>query len=269
MPEEIQEPPGSLTRGVVSIDLASGRVTHTADGRQESHEIGTAAGFDLVSRAWLRAGWDAKYVYGFTWAGRPIIQLPEDMIRIQELVYSVRPDMIIETGIAHGGSLIFYAGLLKQMGGGRVVGVDIEIRPHNRRAIEEHELFDAITLIEGSSTDPQIIGRVAGEAARAKRAMVILDSNHTRDHVLAELRGYAPLVTIGSFVVVADGIMRDVAGAPRTTAEWATDNPQSAIDQFLAETPAFVLEEPAFPFNEGAVRKRVTYWPRCYLRRLE
>jgi cephalosporin hydroxylase len=120
----------------------------------------------------------------------------------------VRPDVIIETGIAHGGSLIFYAGLLRLMDGGRIVGIDIEIRPHNRKAIEEHELFDLITLVEGSSIDPGIVARVAEAVAGAARTMVILDSNHTREHVLAELRAYGPLVTPGSYVIVADGIMR-------------------------------------------------------------
>jgi cephalosporin hydroxylase len=256
-----------MTRGVVSVDLAAGTVTLSLDGAETTHPLGSAEGFEVVSRAWLRAGWDAKYVYGFTWAGRPIIQLPEDLVRVQEVVHAVRPRVIVETGIAHGGSLIFYAGLLKQMEGGLVVGVDIEIRAHNRAAIEAHELFGLIRLVEGSSVDPAIVDRVRAEVAGAEPVMVILDSNHTREHVLAELRSYAPLVSPGSFLVVADGIMRDLAGAPRTRTDWVTDNPQTAVDEFLAENADFQLEEPAFPFNEGAVAHRVTYWPRCYLRR--
>jgi cephalosporin hydroxylase len=252
---------------VIAVDLEAGRVSLDLDGRVVTHELDSPEGFDLVSRAWIRAGWDAKYVYSFSWLGRPIIQLPEDMVRVQELVYRVRPDVIVETGIAHGGSLIFYAGLLRLMGGGRVIGVDVEIRPHNRRAIEAHELFEHITLVEGSSIDPSVAGRVADEAAGASRVMVVLDSNHTRSHVLEELRAYAPLVSPGSYFVVADGIMRDLAGAPRSSESWALDNPQTAVDQFLDEHPEFELEEPGFPFNEGRVRHRVTYWPRCHLRR--
>jgi cephalosporin hydroxylase len=259
---------GELTRGVITVDLEAGRVTLRDGGTEVSHDLASPEGFDLVTRAWLRAGWDAKYVYAFTWAGRPVIQLPEDMVRMQEVVYSVRPKVIVETGIAHGGSLIFYAGLLRLMGGGRVIGVDIEIRPHNRAAIEAHELFDGITLVEGSSTDPALVAGVRADVGGAAPVMVVLDSNHTAEHVLEELRLYAPLVTPGSYLVVADGIMRELQGAPRTQADWAKNNPSTAVERFLAENRGFVLEEPAFPFNEGSVRSRVTYWPRGFLRRV-
>jgi cephalosporin hydroxylase len=265
--DDVEPEAGLLTRGVISVDLGTGRVTLSDGGRETSHELSSPEGFDMVSRAWLRAGWDAKYVYGFSWLGRPIIQLPEDMVRAQELIYSVRPDMIIETGIAHGGSLIFYAGLLRLMGGGRVIGIDIDIRPHNRKAIEDHELFDQITLVEGSSIDPSIIARVAELANGASRTMLVLDSNHTRDHVLAELTAYAPLVTQGSYIIVADGIMQPLAGAPRSEPDWAINNPLAAVGQFLAENRDFERYDPGFPFNEGAVQERVTYWPQCHLRR--
>ena len=224
--------------------------------------------FALVSQAWLRIGWDTKYVYGFSWMGRPIIQLPEDMIRIQEVIYSVKPDVVIETGIAHGGSLIFYASLLKAMDKGRVIGVDIEIRPHNRKAIEAHEMFDYISMIEGSSVDDTVIDKVRHQIQPGERGMVILDSNHTRAHVLAELRAYAEFVAVDSYIVACDGIMQDVVGAPRTSPEWITDNPQSAVKDFLAERDDFVLEEPLFPFNEGQITERVTYWPNAFLRRV-
>ena len=124
-----------------------------------SYAMDTPEAFALISQAWLRCGWDNKYVYSFSWLGRPIIQLPEDMVRIQEVIYAVQPDLIIETGIAHGGSLIFYASLCKAMEKGSVVGIDIEIRPHNRKAIETHPLFPFITLIEGSSIEPAVVGR--------------------------------------------------------------------------------------------------------------
>src|SRR5258706_11921862 len=127
------------------------------DTESKTLGIGTAEAFAIISQVWLRSGWDNKYVYSFTWLGRPVIQLPEDMLRLQELLYTIKPDVIIETGVAHGGSLIFYASLCKAMEKGKVVGIDIEIRPHNRNAIEEHFLFPYITLLEGSSTDPIII----------------------------------------------------------------------------------------------------------------
>ena len=157
--------------------------------------FGTAEAFSVISKAWLRSGWDNKYVYSFAWMGRPVIQLPEDMLRIQEVIYQVKPDVLIETGIAHGGSLIFYASLFKAMGKGRVVGVDIEIRPHNRAAIEAHELSSYLTLIEGSSTAPDIVEQVKAQIKPGDTVMVVLDSCHSKEHVLGELEAYAPLVT--------------------------------------------------------------------------
>src|SRR5919197_4658487 len=136
--------------------------------------------FDIVSRAWLRLGWDVKYVYSFTWLGRPIIQLPEDMLRIQEVIYRLKPDVIVETGVAHGGSLVFYASLCKAMGKGRVIGIDIEIRPHNRLAIEKHELGGYIELFEGSSIDPDVVDRVRRSVSDAQTVIVVLDSDHTK-----------------------------------------------------------------------------------------
>lgn len=229
--------------------------------------IGSPEGFSVLSKIWLRSGWDAKYVYSFTWMGRPIIQLPEDMVRLQEVIYELKPDVVVETGVAHGGSLIFYASLLEAMGQGRVIGVDIEIRPHNREALEAHPLQKRITLIEGSSVDAEVVAQVQSQISDGERVLVILDSNHTRQHVLAELRHYSGLVSSGSYIVVCDGIMKDVVGAPRTKPEWRTDNPQSAVADFLEEQDDFELVEPAFKFNEGQVDHRVTYWPNAYLRR--
>jgi cephalosporin hydroxylase len=249
----------------ISGDLISWQ---DADGTPRSCGIGSAEGFRLLSKLWLRSGWDTKYVYGFSWMGRPVIQLPEDMIRIQEVIYSVKPDVVIETGIAHGGSLIYYASLLKAMGKGRVLGVDIEIRPHNRRAIEAHEMYGLIDMIEGSSVDPEIVSLVEEKVDGSKHGLVLLDSNHTKAHVLAELRAYAKFVGVGSYMIACDGIMKDIIGAPRTNPRWATDNPQAAVEEFLRERDDFVLEEPHFPFNEGEITERVTYWPNAFLRKV-
>lgn len=253
----------------IMIKIHGDKITvRNKDRNEQSFALGSPEGFELLSKLWLRSGWDTKYVYGFSWMGRPIIQLPEDMIRIQEVIYSVKPDVVIETGIAHGGSLIFYASLLKAMNKGRVIGVDIDIRPHNRKAIEAHEMFDYISMIEGSSVDDTVIDKVRHEIQPGERGMVILDSNHTRAHVLAELRAYAEFVAVDSYIVACDGIMQDVVGAPRTNPEWITDNPQSAVKDFLAERDDFVLEEPLFPFNEGQITERITYWPNAFLRRV-
>jgi len=224
--------------------------------------------FELVSRAWVRVGWDAKYVYRFTWLGRPIIQLPEDIVRLQELVFRVRPDVVVETGVAHGGSLVLYASVCEALGRGRVIGVDIEVRPQNRAAIESHPLARRITLIEGDSVDQGTFTRVREAAGRDQRVLVVLDSKHTKDHVLQELRLYGSLVCPGSYMVVADGIMRDVAGAPRTSADWSWNNPLAAVEEFLTENDLFVREEPAPQFDESGVRTAVTYFGGGWLRRI-
>jgi cephalosporin hydroxylase len=153
------------------------------------------------------------------------------------------------------------------MGGGRVVGVDIDIRPHNRAAIEAHELASYITLLEGSSVDPQLVDQVAQLIRPDQGVLVMLDSNHSRDHVLAELNAYSKLVTPGSYIVAADGIMASLAGAPRSSPDWTWNNPGAAVAEFLQSSADFELEEPPFAFNEGAVRERVTYWPAAFLRR--
>jgi len=253
---------------ITIINERDATVTVQSGGEERTFPMASNEAFAAASHAWLRAGWDAKHVYSFTWMGRPIIQLPEDMVRLQELIWAQRPDVIVETGVAHGGSLIYYASLFEAMGGGRVIGIDIEIRPHNRAAIEAHPMFGRIELVEGSSTAPELVADVKERIGEGEKVMVVLDSNHSRSHVLDELRAYAPLIGIGGYMVATDGIMQNVVGAPRSADDWATNNPQQAARDFVAEDDRFVLEEPEWPFNEGLVRDRVTYWPSCYVRRL-
>ena len=253
---------------MIKIDLEKGEVAVETEGRSVSYPLGTAEAFAIISELWLRSGWDTKYVYGFTWLGRPIIQLPEDMIRIQEVIYRVRPDVIIETGVAHGGSLVFYASLCKAMGRGRVIGIDVEIRPHNRKAIEAHELFEYITLVEGSSVDPQVVRTVKSLTGSGETALVVLDSNHTKEHVLSELRAYSELISVGSYIVACDGIMGNVVGAPRSNPDWGWNNPKAAAEEFARENGDFVIEEPEIPFNEGIIKGRLSYWPGGFLRRI-
>ncbi|MCV7298524.1 cephalosporin hydroxylase family protein [Mycobacterium barrassiae] len=239
------------------------------DGEQEvRHSLSSAEGFGAVSRAWIRAGWDTKYVYSFAWMGRPIIQLPEDMIRLQEVIWNLKPDVLIETGVAHGGSLIFYASLFEAMGKGRVIGIDIEIRLHNREAIEAHPMKKRIELLEGSSTAPHIVDQVKALVKQGETVLVVLDSNHTKGHVLDELRAYAPLVSVGSYIVATDGVMEQVKGGPRTGDDWDWNNPKAAAHAFVAENERFTIEEPTFPFNEGVVTERVTYWPDAFIKRI-
>jgi cephalosporin hydroxylase len=253
---------------MMRIDLEAGWISEDGPHGEVRHPLGSAEGFALISKAWLRAGWDAKYVYSFTWMGRPVIQLPEDMLRIQEVIYALRPTVIVETGVAHGGSLIFYASLFKAMDiDGRVVGIDIEVRPHNRRAIEQHELFSYITLLEGSSTEISIVDQARRLVRAADRVMVVLDSNHSRAHVRAELEAYSPMVSPGSYIVATDGIMHWLGNAPRTNPDWSWNNPRNAAAEFLAAHPEFELAVPLPPFNEGSVTEPVTYWPQAWLRR--
>lgn len=252
----------------LQIDLQGRRVTARFGDREETHTLDSAEGFELVSHAWVKSGWEAQYIYSFTWMGRPIIQLPDDLVRMQEVIYHLKPDVIVETGVAHGGSLIFYASLFKAMGHpGRVIGVDIEIRAHNRKAIEEHELFSYLELLEGSSTAPEIVAEVYRRVPKDSRVLVILDSNHTRDHVLDELRAYADLVTPGSWIVSTDGVMEDLVGSPRSQPDWGWNNPRQAAEDFLQERSDFQLKWPEPVFNEGSTRKPVTHWPGAWLQK--
>ncbi|MGC8603010.1 MAG: cephalosporin hydroxylase family protein [Desulfomonilaceae bacterium] len=190
-----------------------------------------------------------KYSYNFAWLGRPIIQYPQDIIAMQEIIFEVKPDLIIETGIAHGGSLIFYASMLELVaacGGpdGVVLGIDIDIRAHNRKAIEEHPMFKRISMIEGSSIAPEIITQVNEKAKDKKSIMVCLDSNHTHDHVLAELNAYAPLTSVGSYCVVFDTIIEDMPADFFPDRPWGPgNNPKTAVREYLKDHPEFEIDK--------------------------
>jgi len=225
--------------------------------------------FEAVSYINNKIGWNEKYVYTFSWLGRPIIQLPDDMIRIQEVIYQVKPDIIIETGVAHGGSLIYYASLCNAINKGKIIGVDIEIRSHNREAIQNHELSSYITLIEGSSTDEKVIKEVSKHIKEGDKVLVILDSNHTREHVLNELESYKSFVSIDSYIVATDGIMQDLYDVPRGSEEWVENNPVTAVKEFLGNNCDFIVEQPKWPFNESKLTENITHWPMAYLKRIK
>lgn len=184
-----------------------------------------------------------KYTYHFSWMGRPIIQLPQDMIAMQELVWRIQPDLIIECGVAHGGSIIYYASLLQLLGHGEVLGIDVDIRAHNRQAIESHPMAHRITLFEGSSIDLDMVERVRAHA-QGKRVMVVLDSNHTHAHVLEELRHYAPLVSVDSYCVVMDTVVEDMPADAFPDRPWGHgDNPKTAVWAFLKENRDFQIDQ--------------------------
>lgn len=250
------------------VDTEARTLVTEGDGGRRVVDLYSDQAFELLSMHWLQLGWNQKYTYTFSWLGRPVIQLPEDLIRIQEVVWRIRPDVIVETGVAHGGSLVFSASLCRLSGRGRVVGVDIEIRPGNRKAIEAHPLSSLITLIEGDSVAPKTAAAVKALVAPGETVLVLLDSCHTRDHVLQELEGYHDLVTPGSYIVAADGIMEHLADVPRGRPEWCWDHPVGAVEAFLARHPEFVQEQPPWPFNESTLRLNVTHLMGGWLRRL-
>lgn len=251
----------------LTLDTEARTLTEEAGDQVRQLDLYSKEAFECLSRQWVRVGWNQKYQYTFSWMGRPIIQLPEDMIRIQEVIYRVKPDVIIETGVAHGGSLIYYASLCKAIEKGRVIGIDIEIRPHNRNAIEAHELFGYITLVEGSSTAHDIVAKVKAMVKPGETALVILDSNHTKQHVADELEAYNDLVTPGSYIIATDGIMLDLHDVPRGAADWEWNHPTAAAAEFALRHPEFVIEQPAWSFNESTLSENITHWPGAWLRR--
>lgn len=202
------------------------------------------------AKAFMRSSIQSQYSYNFFWLGRPIIQYPQDVIAIQEIIWAVKPDLIIETGIAHGGSLIFSASMLELNAacggpqGAEVLGIDIDIRAHNREAIEAHPMFKRISMIEGSSLAHDIIEQVKSVAARKQRVLVCLDSNHTHDHVLAELNAYALLTTPGSYCVVFDTLIEDLPDDMFPDRPWGKgNNPKTAVWEFLKTHPEFVADK--------------------------
>jgi cephalosporin hydroxylase len=184
------------------------------------------------------------YSYNFSWMGRPIIQYPQDMVAVQEIIWNIKPDLIIETGIAHGGSLIFYASILELIGNGEVLGIDIDIREYNRREIENHSMFRRIHMIQGSSVDRQIVDKVKSFVQGKEVVLVCLDSNHSHEHVLQELELYGPFVTANSYIVVFDTIVEDLPDLAWDQRPWSKgNNPKTAVFQFLKQHHEFEIDE--------------------------
>lgn len=255
---------------VITINEETGSLTVKQGSEEKNFDIGSPEAFSIISSVYLRSGWDNKYVYSFSWLGRPIIQLPDDLMRIQELIYSIKPDFIIEIGVAHGGSLVFSASLCHAIGKGQVIGIDVDIREHNRKAIEEHEMFPYISLIEGDSIAQDTFQKVKEYIKPADKVLVFLDGCHTKKHVYEELKLYSELVSIDSYIVAMDGIMQDLVDAPRSQPDWATNNPTAAACDFVAEDDRFIIDEPLIPFNEGAITTREpTYFPQAFLKRIK
>lgn len=194
---------------------------------------------------WMLHADKYKYTYNYAWLGRPIIKYPNDIVLMQEIIWDIKPDLIIETGIAHGGSIIFSASMLELIGGdGHVVAVDIDIREHNRKEIEKHPMYKRITMLEGSSISEEIVNKIRGISKIKKRVMVFLDSNHTHKHVLKELELYAPLVTVGSYLVLPDTFIEYFPKGYYSNRPWDVgNNPMTALREFLSKNDDFVIDK--------------------------
>lgn len=249
------------------LDTEARTLTRVDGPFEQTLPLFSPEAFEQVSDIWVAVGWDQRYPYTFSWLGRPVIQLPEDLLRLQEVIHEVQPDLIIETGVAHGGSLIFLATLCHALDQGRVLGIDVEIRPHNREAIEAHRLAGYIDLIEGDSVAESTLAAVRAKVQPGDRILVILDSDHSRDHVRRELEAYSELVGPGGYIVATDGVMKDLTNVPRGEPEWLWDNPEQAATEFLQSNPEFERVVPPRSFDESNGLPTPTHWPGAWLRR--
>jgi cephalosporin hydroxylase len=215
-----------------------------------------------ASEDWFLESAHQRYTYRWSWLGVQLIQYPSDVMALQELVWRIQPDCVVETGVAHGGSVIFYASMLELLGGDReVVGIDVDIRPHNRKVIEEHRLYPRVHLIQGSSIDPKIVEAVHERVRDRKRIMVVLDSNHTHEHVLAELNAYSDLVKADSYLVVLDTGVENLPPDFFKDRPWGPgNNPMTAVREFLKTNPRFTID------SELEERITITVAPSGYLR---
>ena len=217
-------------------------LTLAYNGERTTVDVYSLEGLGFLSNLWIKAAAQQRLMYEPTWLGRPVIQFPTDIVAIQELLWKLQPDIVVETGVAHGGSLVLSASILELIGKGKVVGVDIDIRPHNRAAIDAHPLRHRIELIEGSSVSAETLSAVQKAIGSAKSVLVILDSNHTESHVLQELELYSSLVSSGSYIVAHDGAQAWVWDIPNGKPEWKVDHPLGAIHKFLARHPEFSID---------------------------
>ena len=237
--------------------------TFTVNGPDGPRELNIyePEGYKALAELWTRSGWQHKVTYELAWTGIPIIQLPEDIVMMQELLWRTRPDVLVESGVAHGGALMLYASIFELIGRGRVIGVDIEIRKYNRLAIEGHPLSHRVELIESDSVAPETLDDVKSRIGPRDTVLVTLDSNHTKAHVAAELERYAPLVTPGSYMVVFDTVMAVLPDAPNAKPSWAEDNPLEAVREFLEGHPD------DWELDTAMNRLPVTYCHSGFLRR--
>jgi cephalosporin hydroxylase len=232
------------------------------NGEVREADLYSREGSRLVTELWIKSSFHHKVMYEPTWLGIPIIQYPNDIVMMQELIWKLRPDVIVETGVAHGGSAVLYASMLELLGKGKVIGVDIEIRKHNRLAINSHPLSRRIELVEGSSTAPEMIEDIRSRIPTRGEVLVVLDSNHSYEHVISEMELYKEFISPGGYMVVMDGVQEMLSDTPSGNKEWEHNNPLAAIREFLSRHPDW--EE-----DSNYVRTQITCNPSGFLRRQE
>lgn len=226
---------------------------------------------EILSEAWIKVEWSQRHWQSLSWLGVQILQLPEDLIRMQEVLFRLKPDLIIETGLFAGGSAIFFASMCRLVGNGRVVSIDKSIPEGIRRTVQSHPLGNSVTLIEGSSTDDRVVDdvrKIVDQLAPGATVMVFLDSHHSRDHVLKELQLYSDFVSVESYIVAADGVLEILYDTPEGSSKWINDNPARAALEFVATNPKFVIERPPALFNDHAVVESLSYWPNAWIKRV-
>lgn len=253
----------------INIDTESGLVVcSSADGQTKQFPLYSKEGLKAVSEIWLKQEWNQAHWKSFSWLGFQIYQFPVDLLRLQEIVFRIKPDVIVETGVHQGGSAIFFASLCGHIGKGRVISIDISI-PHSvREAVEGNPYGKSITLLEGDSASPEIVSQVRERIGKNEKTFFFFDSDHSKAHVLRELTAYADMVPVGAYMVATDGVMRSLHDVPNGQKEWLNDNPASAAKDFVRANSNFVLQRPPALYGEEHVIEDLTYWPDAWLKRI-
>ncbi len=252
----------------ISIDTESRTLDYqTADSMSVSLPLYSQEAFRILSEVWIKQEWNQLHWQSFSWLGFQIWQLPEDLLRLQEVVTQLQPDLIIETGINNGGSCVFFASLCRLLGRGRVISIDIRIPPQVRKAIESSPFADLITLIEGDSASAEVAAEVRARVSPGESVFVFLDSDHHKAHVRSELETFGPLVTPGSYIVATDGVMERLTDTPNGDVRWSFDNPAQAAREFCAAHPEFMIQRPTALFGDDKTLDNLTYWPDAWLHR--
>ena len=251
----------------ITIETNANLLQVTESGATTEYSLFSPEAFHILSRQWLVLGWNLGHWRTFSWMGRRLLQLPDDVLRLAELFWRLRPDVIVETGVYDGGSTLLFASLCRLNGTGRVISIEREFRPGVREAIRQ-SAGGLVTLIDGDSACPESALEVRRDIRPTDRVCVFLDSGHTIQHVAAELRQFGRLVTPGCYLIVADSICPDLAHTPEGESTWSWNNPGSAVDEFLASHPEFSRQRPPALFTAAADFTGLSYFPCTWLRRL-